>query len=55
MLPLALAGGGSYTVDHVSQHAITNAEVIAQFLPVHVTFEAAEGYSLCTIAARKAR
>ncbi|QBE64059.1 RNA 3'-terminal phosphate cyclase [Pseudoduganella lutea] len=55
MLPLALAGGGSYTVDHVSQHAITNAEVIAQFLPVHVTFEAAEGYSLCTIAARKPR
>jgi RNA 3'-terminal phosphate cyclase (ATP) len=52
MLPLALAGGGSYTLDHVSQHAITNAEVIAQFLPVHVTFDAGEQRSLCTIAAR---
>jgi RNA 3'-terminal phosphate cyclase (ATP) len=52
MLPLALAGGGSYTLDHVSQHAITNAEVIAQFLPVHVTFDAGERRSLCTIAAR---
>jgi RNA 3'-terminal phosphate cyclase (ATP) len=52
MLPLALAGGGSYTLDHVSQHAITNAEVIAQFLPVHVTFEAGERHSLCTIAGR---
>jgi RNA 3'-terminal phosphate cyclase (ATP) len=54
MLPLALAGGGSYTLDHVSQHAITNAEVIAQFLPVHVTFEAGERFSTCTIAARRA-
>ena len=52
MLPLALAGGGSYTLDHVSQHAITNAEVIARFLPVHVAFEAGEQRSLCTITAR---
>ncbi|QGZ43107.1 RNA 3'-terminal phosphate cyclase (ATP) [Pseudoduganella flava] len=52
MLPLAIAGGGSYTLDHVSQHAITNAEVIAQFLPVHVTFDALEQRSVCTIAPR---
>ncbi len=51
MLPFALAGGGSYTLDHVSQHAITNAEVIAQFLPVHVTFEADAHRSTCRIAA----
>lgn len=50
MLPFALAGGGSYTVDHVSQHAVTNAEVIARFLPVHVTFDAGERRSTCTIA-----
>ena len=49
MLPLALAGGGSYTLDHVSQHAITNAEVIARFLPVHVTFEPGERRTLCTV------
>ena len=52
MLPLALAGGGRYTLDHVSQHAITNAEVIARFLPVHVAFEAGEQRSLCTITTR---
>jgi RNA 3'-terminal phosphate cyclase (ATP) len=54
MLPLALAGGGSYTLDHVSRHAVTNAEVIAQFLPVHVTFDAGERLSTCTIAPRGA-
>jgi RNA 3'-terminal phosphate cyclase (ATP) len=40
MLPLALAGGGSFTADHLSQHSITNAEVIALFLPVDVVLEA---------------
>ena len=43
MLPLALAGGGSFTTDHLSQHAITNAEVIALFLPVDVLVEAGAG------------
>jgi len=49
MLPMALAGGGRYTVDHVSQHAITNAEVIARFLPVAVTFEQGDHFSTCTV------
>jgi RNA 3'-terminal phosphate cyclase (ATP) len=49
MLPMALAGGGRYTVDHVSQHAITNAEVIARFLPVAVTFEQGDRFSTCTV------
>jgi RNA 3'-terminal phosphate cyclase (ATP) len=52
MLPMALAGGGRYTVDHVSQHAITNAEVIAHFLPVRVSFDTGENASVCTIAPR---
>lgn len=39
MLPMALAGGGEFTADTVSQHAITNAEVIAQFLPIAITFD----------------
>ena len=38
MLPMAVAGGGCYTTDTVSQHAITNAGVIARFLPVHIAF-----------------
>ncbi|QYF95926.1 RNA 3'-terminal phosphate cyclase [Massilia sp. PAMC28688] len=39
MLPMALAGGGEFSADTVSQHAITNAEVIARFLPVAITFD----------------
>jgi RNA 3'-terminal phosphate cyclase (ATP) len=34
MLPLALAGGGSFTASAVSGHSITNADVISRFLPV---------------------
>jgi RNA 3'-terminal phosphate cyclase (ATP) len=41
LLPMALAGGGSFTADVVSQHALTNAEVIARFLPVAITFSPA--------------
>ncbi|SHH72584.1 RNA 3'-terminal phosphate cyclase [Massilia sp. CF038] len=39
MLPMALAGGGSFTAESVSQHALTNAEVISVFLPVTFSFE----------------
>ena len=49
MLPMALAGGGSYTLDHVSPHAITNAEVIARFLPVTVSFRNQARMATCTI------
>jgi RNA 3'-terminal phosphate cyclase (ATP) len=52
MLPMALAGGGSFTVDRVSLHARTNADVIAHFLPVDIRFEAKERHSICTITAR---
>ena len=38
LLPMALAGGGRFTASVVSQHALTNAQVIARFLPVHVGF-----------------
>lgn len=38
LLPMALAGGGRFTAETVSQHAITNAEVIARFLPVNIAF-----------------
>jgi len=38
MLPLALAGGGGFTVDEVSMHARTNAQVIEMFLPVRFSF-----------------
>jgi RNA 3'-terminal phosphate cyclase (ATP) len=34
LLPFALAGGGSFTATKLSQHARTNMEVIALFVPV---------------------
>jgi RNA 3'-terminal phosphate cyclase (ATP) len=52
MLPMALAGGGRFTMDRVSQHARTNAEVIERFLPVRVSFETGETCSTCVLAAR---
>jgi RNA 3'-terminal phosphate cyclase (ATP) len=52
MLPMALAGGGAYTLDHVSQHAITNAEVIAHFLPVTISFEQGERFNTCHVRAK---
>ncbi|MCK6448363.1 MAG: RNA 3'-terminal phosphate cyclase [Planctomycetes bacterium] len=39
LLPLALAGGGEFRTLVPSEHTRTNADVIAKFLPVGVTFE----------------
>ncbi|PKV46344.1 RNA 3'-terminal phosphate cyclase (ATP) [Janthinobacterium sp. 61] len=50
LLPMALAGGGTFTCSKVSQHALTNAEVISRFLPVRITFEQQERASICTVA-----
>lgn len=49
MLPMALAGGGRFTTSHVSQHAITNAEVIGRFLPVEITFTTTASGSECFV------
>lgn len=43
LLPLALAGGGSFTASAVSQHTLTNAEVIRRFLPVEIAMEETGG------------
>jgi RNA 3'-terminal phosphate cyclase (ATP) len=50
MLPLALAGGGGFTLDEVSMHARTNAQVIETFLPVRFTFDRRDGVDSCTVA-----
>ena len=50
MLPLALAGGGGFTLDEVSMHARTNAQVIEMFLPVRFTFDQRDGIDSCTVA-----
>lgn len=49
MLPMGLAGSGSFTASVVSSHALTNAEVIARFLPVVIDFRAEEGRSACVV------
>ncbi|MBE3028539.1 RNA 3'-terminal phosphate cyclase [Janthinobacterium sp. GW458P] len=51
LLPMALAGGGAFSCSKVSQHALTNADVISRFLPVRITFEQQERGSICTVAA----
>jgi len=49
MLPMALAGGGSFTVEKVSQHAMTNADVISRFLPVRFEFSEEGAHALCKV------
>jgi RNA 3'-terminal phosphate cyclase (ATP) len=49
MLPLALAGGGGFTVDEVSMHARTNAGVIELFLPVRFEFARHDGAEAITV------
>jgi RNA 3'-terminal phosphate cyclase (ATP) len=49
MLPLALAGAGSFTCESVSLHAQTNAEVIERFLPVQFQFKARDHHHLCSV------
>jgi RNA 3'-terminal phosphate cyclase (ATP) len=52
MLPLALAGGGGFTVDEVSMHARTNAGVIELFLPVRFEFGKHGALDACTVQPR---
>lgn len=49
LLPMALAGGGSFTASHISQHTLTNASVIERFLPVRVVFEKTERMHVCKV------
>lgn len=49
MLPMALAGGGRFSTERVSQHALTNAETIARFLPVDFVFEGGDNCAICAV------
>lgn len=49
MLPMAIAGGGVFTASVISQHAITNAEVIARFLPVQVSFDKRDKHTVVSV------
>lgn len=39
LLPMALAGGGSFRTVRPSSHTLTNADIIGQFLPVDIRVE----------------
>ena len=43
LLPLALAGGGSFEAQLLSSHSMTNIAVIERFLPVNFTADAVTG------------
>jgi RNA 3'-terminal phosphate cyclase (ATP) len=50
MVPLALAGGGGFTTETVSEHARTNAQVIERFLPVRFSFGQRDRVKTCSVA-----
>ncbi|CAN5284112.1 RNA 3'-terminal phosphate cyclase [soil metagenome] len=52
MLPFALAGAGKFTTSQVSKHAMTNAAVIQEFLPVEIGFEEVDGKKTCVVSGR---
>ena len=37
LIPMALAGGGSFTTCHLSRHALTNIEIIHKFLDIRIS------------------
>jgi RNA 3'-terminal phosphate cyclase (ATP) len=43
LIPLALAGGGSFLTGPLSLHTTTNIEIVETFLPVEITVEPNEG------------
>jgi RNA 3'-terminal phosphate cyclase (ATP) len=49
LLPMALAGGGSFSAVSFNMHAKTNMEVIRQFLPVQFGVSEAEGHNRVTV------
>ena len=48
-LPMALAGGGSFTARKINLHARTNLDVISKFLAVRFELEDGDGYTRVTL------
>jgi RNA 3'-terminal phosphate cyclase (ATP) len=53
LLPLALAGGGSFSAVNLNMHAKTNMEVIRQFLPVSFQVTEVEGHNRVSVSTGK--
>lgn len=49
LLPMASCGGGSFTTTAISQHAETNMDVIARFLPVKFAVAESDGGKRITV------
>lgn len=52
LIPLALAGGGSFSTGPLSRHTETNMEVIEAFLPVAFRVDATDKTNLITVTSR---
>jgi len=50
LLPLALAGAGSFTAEKINMHARTNMTVISQFLPVRFETREEDGFTRVNLA-----
>ena len=51
LLPMALAGAGSFTAEKINLHARTNMAVIAEFLPVRFETSEEDGFARIEVAA----
>jgi RNA 3'-terminal phosphate cyclase (ATP) len=49
LLPMALSGQGIFTASVISQHTLTNAEIIKKFIDVDITFTETDELSICKI------
>ena len=52
LVPLALAGQGSFTAQKISRHACTNIEVIAEFLPLRFEVDEAAEFKTVKVVGR---
>ena len=50
LLPIALAGAGSFTAEKINMHARTNMTVISQFLPVRFETRLEDGFTRVNLA-----
>jgi RNA 3'-terminal phosphate cyclase (ATP) len=50
LLPLALAGAGSFTAEKINMHARTNMTIISEFLPVRFEIRAEDGFTCVNVA-----
>ena len=50
LLPIALAGAGSFTAEKINMHARTNMTVISEFLPVRFETREEDGFTRVNLA-----